>query len=166
MNRVTIHPEPTQGEPHPAVRLAELVALIVTALCGGGWSLWRFLPGARAFRAQMQQMSRDFTALMHRLASLPPQPLIAQPLIQQPPIQQPASQPRATRPTRPDSARRPSRGQRASARKSPAPRASKPRAAFPPPPRAQAFTAFPPPAPEPPWPRGRSAGIPPRRLTS
>ncbi len=67
--------------PSPALRLAEAIAQLIAAICGGGWSLWRFFPGARALRAQLQQFARDFTALMTRIdAGLPtPEPRPAAP---------------------------------------------------------------------------------------
>ncbi len=76
MNSAITSPELTQGEPHPAVRLAELVCALIAAIAGPSW-FWRFLPGGRAFWAQMHRMGQDFAALMHRLAAVPPAPPIA-----------------------------------------------------------------------------------------
>ncbi len=73
MNSATTSPEPTQGEPHPAVRLAELVCALIAAIAGPAW-FWRFLPGGRAMWAGLHQLGQDFAALMHRLAALPPSP--------------------------------------------------------------------------------------------
>ena len=82
MTTASTSPEPTQGEPHPAVRLAELVCALIAAIAGPSW-FWRFLPGGRAFWAQMHRMGQDFAALMQRLAATPPPafPLIPLPLI-------------------------------------------------------------------------------------
>ncbi len=149
MNTPPPSPEPTQGEPHPAVRLAEIVGLIVTAICGGRWSLWRLLPGGRAFRAQMQALSRDFTALMHRLAAGLPAPTHKP--TPEPPRQ---SAPRSPASQRPKSVRAPTaRPRRPSAVGATVPKAQPVRQALPAPPRDQPFRAFPPPQPEPPWPR-------------
>ncbi len=84
MKTAPTSPEPTQGEPHPAVRLAEAVCALLAAIAGPSW-FWRFLPGGRAFWEQMHRMGQDFAALMHRLAALPPSPAL---------IQQPALPPR------------------------------------------------------------------------
>lgn len=61
-------PQPRPGEPHPAMRLAELVGLILAALGGGWFGVWRFLPGGRAMWAQLQALARDFTRIMERIA--------------------------------------------------------------------------------------------------
>ncbi len=73
MTNAITSPEPTQGEPHPAVRLAEAVCALIAAIAGPSW-FWRFLPGGRAFWPQMHRMGQDFAALMHRLAAAPPAP--------------------------------------------------------------------------------------------
>ncbi len=71
MNSAITSPELRPGEPHPAVRLAEVVCALIAAIAGPSW-FWRFLPGGRAMWEGLQKMSRDFAALMHRLASAPP----------------------------------------------------------------------------------------------
>ena len=71
MNSAPPSPELCPGEPHPAVRLAEAVCALIAAIAGPSW-FWRFLPGGRAFWAQMHRMGQDFAALMHRLAAAPP----------------------------------------------------------------------------------------------
>ncbi len=79
MNNTPTSPELPQGEPHPAVRLAEAVCALIAAIAGPSW-FWRFLPGGRAFWAGMHQLARDFSALMQRLAAAPPVlPVIAPP---------------------------------------------------------------------------------------
>ena len=84
MNVVPTSPELPPGEPHPAVRLAELVCALIAAVCGPSW-LWGLLPGGRAVRAQLQGLARDFAALMQRLAAAPPiLPIITAPLIAPP----------------------------------------------------------------------------------
>ena len=76
MKTAPTSPEPTQGEPHPAVRLAEIVCALLAAIAGPAW-LWRFLPSGRAFWAHMHRMGQDFAALMHRLATNPLTPQVA-----------------------------------------------------------------------------------------
>ncbi len=78
MNNAPTSPEPTQGEPHPALRLAEAVCALLAAIAGPPW-FWRFLPGGRALREGLQRLSRDFAALMHRIATAPPAPQIIAP---------------------------------------------------------------------------------------
>ncbi len=73
MATASTSPELPQGEPHPAVRLAEAICALIAAIAGPSW-FWRFLPGGRAFWEGMHQLSRDFAALMHRLAAAPPTP--------------------------------------------------------------------------------------------
>ncbi|MCX7380893.1 MAG: hypothetical protein NT133_05605 [Alphaproteobacteria bacterium] len=75
MNIATTSPEPNQAEPHPALRLAEAVCALLAAIAGPSW-LWRFLPGGRAMWEHLQHLSRDFVALMHRIATAPPAPPI------------------------------------------------------------------------------------------
>ena len=109
MATATTSPEPTQGEPHPAVRLAEVVCALIAAIVGPSW-FWRFLPGGRAFRASMEKLSRDFAALMQRLASLPPAPLPAPAQITatpRPRATRPAAKPRPRRISAPRRARTP-----------------------------------------------------------
>ncbi len=74
MTSAITSPELPHGEPHPALRLAEAVCALIAAIVGPSW-LWCFLPGGRALRASMDQLARDFTALMQRIAAtpLPPQ---------------------------------------------------------------------------------------------
>ncbi len=72
MNITPTSPEP-DAAPQVALRLAELVARIVESIGGGAW-WWCFLPGGRALRLWLRTFSRDFTALMQRIAAgLPPQ---------------------------------------------------------------------------------------------
>ncbi len=80
MTHATSSPELTHGEPHPAVRLAEVVCGLLAAITGT-LGFWRFLPGGRALRASLEKLSNDFAALMHRLATAPPPvPHIAAPV--------------------------------------------------------------------------------------
>ncbi len=146
MSTAPTSPQPRPGEPHPAVRLAEVVCALLAAIAGPSW-LWRFLPGGRAFWAQMQQRGHDFAALMHRLAAgIPPET----------PAPHDTSTPRAPRLTiarRPDSARRSATARPRRAQTAPAHAATPLRATVPAPPSHQPFTPQPEPQPEPPWPR-------------
>jgi hypothetical protein len=156
---------PRPDPPSPAARLAEAITLLVGAILGGPWGLWRFFPAARRLRREMEQFARDFAALMDRLAAglpeLPPQP--AAPAA---PVAAPA--PRAARPRGPS--RRRARAQTSRTRPQPAPISATP---SPRPPVAHAredapsFPAFPPPQPDPPVPRPRRpmrAAVVPRRF--
>ncbi len=116
MNSAITSPEPNQGEPHPAVRLAEAVCALIAAIAGPSW-FWRFLPGGRAFWAQMHRMGQDFAALMHRLAAAPPAPPI---IALRPPKRSRQSQ--RTAELRPRHAPRAPRPRRASVPTRPAPR--------------------------------------------
>ncbi len=154
MSNPTTSPEPTQGEPHPALRLAEAVAMLVAAIAGPSW-FWCLFPAGRALRAQLQQMSRDFSALMQRLAAGHPTPAEHLPAAPSPAV----SRPRAPRPAadpRPKSAC-PRRSRRPQAARAPAVAA---RAPFPAPPRDQPFRAVPAPRPPVPWPRAGPAKPP------
>ena len=70
MTSAITSPDLPHGEPHPALRLAEAVCALIAAIVGPSW-LWCFLPGGRALRASMDQLARDFTALMQRIAATP-----------------------------------------------------------------------------------------------
>ncbi len=98
-------PAPNQDAAHPALRLAEAIGALLTALIGPSW-FWRFLPGGRAFVAQMQRFGAEFAALMARIAAAPPaaeQPIApaapraaARSVASRP--SQPTTSPRATHP--------------------------------------------------------------------
>lgn len=77
MNTAPHAPVPSLPEQHPAMLLAELVGLILGALGRRLW-LWRLFPGGAALWAQLQQLGRDFTAIMQRVAAgVEVQPVVA-----------------------------------------------------------------------------------------
>lgn len=70
--------------------------MLIAALGGGRWCLWRFFPGGRALWAQMQAFSRDFTAVMARIAAGLPEPAALPPAPMRAPVDRPAATPRET----------------------------------------------------------------------
>ncbi|MCX7382135.1 MAG: hypothetical protein NT133_12095 [Alphaproteobacteria bacterium] len=72
-------PAPCPEAPHPALLLAEVVGVLLSAILGRAW-LWRWFPGGRAFEAQMRRFGREFAAIMARIAAgLPVAPMRAVP---------------------------------------------------------------------------------------
>lgn len=72
-------PAPSPEAPHPALLLAEVVGVLLSAILGRAW-LWRWFPGGRAFEAQMRRFGREFAAIMARIAAgLPVAPMRAVP---------------------------------------------------------------------------------------